>query len=1067
MPILINDTAPRAQYTATSGQTVFSVPFEFFANSDLKVYRNSTLLTLTTNYTVTGAGVTGGGTLTLVTGATAGDIITIVRDVPVARTSDFPTSGPFNIEALNTDLDRLTAMVQQQEVLDGRSLRLDQFDTPNTLDVLPVKASRVGRVLAFNATTGQPEAGPTLAAVQSVADASADIDTVAGSIANVNTVAGNIANVNTVAGISSNVTTVAGNTSNINTVASDLNEAVSEINTVATSIANVDAVGTNIGNVNTVAGISANVTTVAGNSSNVTTVAGSIASVNTNAANIVAIQNASANASTATTKASEAAASASAAAGSASSATSSASSASSSASSASSSASAATAAKTAAESARDSTLAAFDSFDDRYLGAKTGDPALDNDGNALAAGALYFNSSAGIMKVYTGSAWVAAYVSGADFLPLSGGALSGSVTQTVNSSADALRITQTGTGNAFVVEDSASTDASPFVIDAVGRVIVGNTTALTMAGTTPPVQLQAAGGSAQQALVSWGTNSAHRGDLQFMRSASGVIGTQGAVSSGYDLGALNFYGDDGAAFIQAAQILSEVDSTPGTNDMPGRLTFATTADGASSPTERMRIDSTGAVGIGTTSLGGGFGLRVSKTLNADGGTNIFSSATASSNTPTNMYSIRSTVATASNGGTPYTISNVYGFIAFQGTFNADSTVSSQVGYYASSGMTGATSNIGFRGDLAAGTNRWNFYAGGTADNYFNGNVGIGVTTPTAKLNIVEAGSQDALRVTNTGTGNSFVVEDSANPDASPFVIDAAGKVFAGTTSAITTYDSISSIFSGHDTSVTGGYSAFRWSANAGGTVLTLNKSRGATIGTRGIVGINDTLGTISWTGDDGAAFIQAASINAAIDGTPGTNDMPGRIVLSTTADGAATPTERMRINNAGNVGIGTSAPTSRLHAVGNGVNGEVARIENQTAAAYFIVNQKDSSAVNIERPIFDLRKNNTILFQISADGAAANAGVTYYEALSSTGQHVFFINGIEHLRINASGNVGIGTVAPTQKLDINDDSIRVRTAKTPASATATGTQGQIAWDANYVYVCVATNTWKRTALATW
>jgi hypothetical protein len=75
------------------------------------------------------------------------------------------------------------------------------------------------------------------------------------------------------------------------------------------------------------------------------------------------------------------------------------------------SASNASSAQSAAESARDSTLAAFDSFDDRYLGTKTADPTLDNDGNALVAGALYFSSVSGIMKVYTGSAWVAAYVS--------------------------------------------------------------------------------------------------------------------------------------------------------------------------------------------------------------------------------------------------------------------------------------------------------------------------------------------------------------------------------------------------------------------------------------------------------------------------------------------------------------------------------------------------------------------------------------------------------------------------------------------------------------------------------
>jgi len=65
----------------------------------------------------------------------------------------------------------------------------------------------------------------------------------------------------------------------------------------------------------------------------------------------------------------------------------------------------------AANSARDSALAAYDNFDDRYLGVKTSDPTLDNDGNALVGGALYFNSTDNAMKVYTGSAWVAAYAS--------------------------------------------------------------------------------------------------------------------------------------------------------------------------------------------------------------------------------------------------------------------------------------------------------------------------------------------------------------------------------------------------------------------------------------------------------------------------------------------------------------------------------------------------------------------------------------------------------------------------------------------------------------------------------
>ncbi len=133
--------------------------------------------------------------------------------------------------------------------------------------------------------------------------------------------------------------------------------------------------------------------------------------------------NASNSASAASTSATNASNSASAASTSATNASNSATAASTSASNASTSASnAATSAtnaanaQTAAETARDQTLTAYDNFDDRYLGAKTSDPSLDNDGNALVAGALYFNSSLGSMKVYTGSVWVDAYAAGSSFL---------------------------------------------------------------------------------------------------------------------------------------------------------------------------------------------------------------------------------------------------------------------------------------------------------------------------------------------------------------------------------------------------------------------------------------------------------------------------------------------------------------------------------------------------------------------------------------------------------------------------------------------------------------------------
>ncbi len=65
------------------------------------------------------------------------------------------------------------------------------------------------------------------------------------------------------------------------------------------------------------------------------------------------------------------------------------------------------------------------------------------------------------------------------------------------------------------------------------------------------------------------------------------------------------------------------------------------------------------------------------------------------------------------------------------------------------------------------------------------------------------------------------------------------------------------------------------------------------------------------------------------------------------------------------------------------------------------------------------------------------------------------------------GTNGIGTTSPTCALDINSNKFRVRTAKTPSSATDTGNAGDICWDSSYIYVCTATNTWVRAALSTW
>ncbi len=98
-------------------------------------------------------------------------------------------------------------------------------------------------------------------------------------------------------------------------------------------------------------------------------------------------------------------------------------------------------------------------------------------------------------------------------------------------------------------------------------------------------------------------------------------------------------------------------------------------------------------------------------------------------------------------------------------------------------------------------------------------------------------------------------------------------------------------------------------------------------------------------------------------------------------------------------------------------------------------------------------------------GTAAIGGNGGTDVILATG--TTSANLTERLRVVANGNIGIETSTPTAKLDINSNTIRVRTAKTPASATDTGNQGDICWDANYIYVCTATNTWVRASLATW
>jgi hypothetical protein len=86
-------------------------------------------------------------------------------------------------------------------------------------------------------------------------------------------------------------------------------------------------------------------------------------------------------------------------------------------------------------------------------------------------------------------------------------------------------------------------------------------------------------------------------------------------------------------------------------------------------------------------------------------------------------------------------------------------------------------------------------------------------------------------------------------------------------------------------------------------LFVLGATGGSTAGSNTIIGSSGKFGFLSFQGADGAQLVEGAKITGEVDGTPGSDDMPGRLVFSTTADGAATTTERLRITAAGNVSI--------------------------------------------------------------------------------------------------------------------------------------------------------------------
>jgi hypothetical protein len=378
----------------------------------------------------------------------------------------------------------------------------------------------------------------------------------------------------------------------------------------------------------------------------------------------------------------------------------------------------------------------------------------------------------------------------------------------------------------------------------------------------------------------------------------GITAAAGATTQVQFNDAGAFGGDSGLTFNKTTDALSAGGFIPTSSTVPANGVYLPAANSvgvATNGTGRLFISSAGLVGIG-----------------ASAPSQLLSLASAS-NPFINIQD--TTSATGSKAGISFTMTSV-------------------------SGSSGARIEVERLG--ASAQSSLSFYTGGTLGTNVRAltidqfqRVGIGSTAPQALLD-VSASTGTRIRSTYTATtgtrdaGFEIFGDGAAN---SSFVyagntgvttissllgtalniggtealrVDSSRRLLVGTSSARDNFFNISGLggllqVEGANNNARRLISNVYGTVGAAGPLLCFGKHRGNSVGDNTVVESGDECGVLSFQGSDGTQFVEAAQISAYVDGTPGANDMPGRLVFSTTADGAASPTERMRIKSAGTI----------------------------------------------------------------------------------------------------------------------------------------------------------------------
>ena len=164
-------------------------------------------------------------------------------------------------------------------------------------------------------------------------------------------------------------------------------------------------------------------------------------------------------------------------------------------------------------------------------------------------------------------------------------------------------------------------------------------------------------------------------------------------------------------------------------------------------------------------------------------------------------------------------------------------------------------------------------------------------------------NSNALLLKNTELGATIRFQTY---DSERARIDGSGRLLVGTSSARSPFSATPLIQVEGTTYATSSISITQNSHDSNSANFYLAKSRGGSLGSHAVISNNDEIGSIDFAGADGSQMVRAARIQCLSDGTPGANDMPGRVVFSTTADGASSPTERLRITNDGTIQLRNS-----------------------------------------------------------------------------------------------------------------------------------------------------------------